>query len=237
MLLGSHQKGLCPEDKLFSWNTARKVNVLPVWNLPMELKRTAQLCSTAMKSLPRVSYGWTLPQLPQLQKFIIQNSYGEFLWSLLPGIPHYFTKLIYFTLIFTSYLEREAKNILRCEDEFPLQNLLKSFLHSNINNEKRIQLIQVNLLYGQDRRDIRRHIPNPKPGSFSTFEGVIFCCVPTCLSRFTPCTLKQSGFTVSTLSVMKSGSKPEMRRKCIETSLYIQCCTCCHPWSTGVKLP
>lgn len=28
-----------------------------------------------------------------------------------------------------------------------------------------------------------------------------------------------------------------MRRKCIETSFYIQCCTCCHPWSTGVKLP
>lgn len=54
---------------------------------------------------------------------------------------------------------------------------------------------------------------------------ILFCCVLTCLSRFTPCTLQQSGFTVPALSITKSGSKPEMRRKCIEASLYVHCYT------------
>lgn len=48
-------------------------------------------------------------------------------------------------------------------------------------------------------------------------------CQCTCLSRLTPCTLL-SDFTVSALSIRKSGRKPEMRRK----YTFVHALLCCH---------
>lgn len=83
----------------------------------------------------------------------------------------YVTKLLYFTLLFTS------QNIPRGKAAFFLQILYCPFGTARV--EKIIQPIQFYSQYDADGRDIRRYITNPKAGSFTTLEVFILSfCLP-----------------------------------------------------------